>query len=80
LVHPTAVSCGERSVKLLEDTALACSVLGLLMDGAGFIEVIPAASTILSLGYRFNLDLALHELCCASQVACWRSMRSCESV
>jgi hypothetical protein len=55
-----AVSCGERSAKLLEDTALACGVLGLLMNRAGFVEVIPAASTILGLGSRFILDLALH--------------------
>jgi hypothetical protein len=61
LVHPTVVSRGERSAKLLKDTALACSVLGLLMDRAGFVEVIPAASTILGLGSRFNLDLVLHE-------------------
>jgi hypothetical protein len=60
LVHPTAVSRGERSAKLLEDTALACGVLGLLVNRAGFVKVIPAASTILSLGSRFNLDLALH--------------------
>jgi hypothetical protein len=60
LVHPTAVSHGERSVKLLEDTALACDGLGLLVKRAGFFKVIPAASTILGLGFRFNLDLALH--------------------
>jgi hypothetical protein len=56
-----AVSHVDRSAKLLEDTALACGVLGLLMDRAGFVEVIPAASTILGLGSRFNLDRALHE-------------------
>jgi hypothetical protein len=55
------VSCGERSAKLLEDTALACGVLGLLVNRAGFVEVIPTPSTILGLGPRFNLDLALHE-------------------
>jgi hypothetical protein len=60
LVHLMAVSYGERSAKLLEDTALACGVLGLLMNRAGFVEVIPAASTILGLGSRFILDLALH--------------------
>jgi hypothetical protein len=48
-------------MKLLEDTALACGVLGLLMNMAGFVEVIPVASTILGLGSRLNLDLALHE-------------------
>jgi hypothetical protein len=56
-----AVSRGERSMKLFEDTALACDVLGLLMNRAGFVEVILAASMILGLGPRFNLDLALHE-------------------
>jgi hypothetical protein len=61
LVHPTAVSRGEGSTKLLEDTALACGVLGLLLNRVGFVEVILAVSTILGLGSRFNLDLALHE-------------------
>jgi hypothetical protein len=61
LVHPTVVSRGERSAKLLEDTTRACGVLGLLVNRIGFVEVIPAASTILGLGPRFNLDLALHE-------------------
>jgi hypothetical protein len=64
LVHPTTVSRGERSAKLLEDTALVCGVLGLLVNREGFIEVIPAASTILGLGSGFNLVLALHEACC----------------
>jgi hypothetical protein len=62
LVHPTAVSRGEGSTKLLEDTTLACGVLGLLVNRAGFVVVIPAASTILGLGSRLNLDLALHEV------------------
>jgi hypothetical protein len=60
LVHPAAVSRSKRSTKLLEDTILACCVFGLLVDRAGFVEVIPAASTILGLESRFNLDLALH--------------------
>jgi hypothetical protein len=47
-------------MELLEDTALACGVVGVLMDRAGFVEVAPAASTILGLGSRFDLDLALH--------------------
>jgi hypothetical protein len=42
LVHPTVVGRGESSAKLLEDTTLACGVLGLLMDRAGFVEVTPA--------------------------------------
>jgi hypothetical protein len=52
-----AVSRGERWAKLLEDTALACGVLGLLVDRVGFIEVIAAASTILRVESRFDLDL-----------------------
>jgi hypothetical protein len=60
LVQPAAVGRSERSAKLLEDTALACGVIGLLMDRAGFIEVIPAASTILRVESRFDLDLAFH--------------------
>jgi hypothetical protein len=59
LVEPTAVSRGKRSMKVLEDTALH-GVFGLLMDRAGFIEMTPAASTILGLGSRFDLDLAFH--------------------
>jgi hypothetical protein len=47
-------------MKLLEDTALARGVFGLLMDRAGFVEMTPATSTILGLGSRFDLDLALH--------------------
>jgi hypothetical protein len=77
------MSHGKRSAKLLEDMALARHVFGLLMDRAGFIEVTPAASTILGLVSRFDLDLAscsvmLRELCCASQEACWMATRSCE--
>jgi hypothetical protein len=62
LVHPTVVGRGERSAKLLEDTTMVCSVFGLLMDRARFVEVIPAASTILGLGSRFNMDIVLHEV------------------
>jgi hypothetical protein len=50
LVHPTAASRGERSAKLLEDTALARGMFGPLMDRAGFVEMTPAASMILGLG------------------------------
>jgi hypothetical protein len=50
----------KRSSKLLEDTALASHVLGILVDRAGFVEVTPAASTICCLGSRFDLDLAFH--------------------
>jgi hypothetical protein len=60
LVHPVAVSRSKRSAKLLEDTALARCVFGLLMDRVGFVEMTLAASTILGLRSRFNLDLALH--------------------
>jgi hypothetical protein len=60
LVHPAVVGCSKRLTKLFEDTTLVCGVFGLLMDRAGFIEVIPAASTILRVESRFNLDLAFH--------------------
>jgi hypothetical protein len=60
LVQPVAVGRSKRSTKLLEDTTLAHRVFGLLMDGAGFVEMTPAASTILSLGSGFDLDLTFH--------------------
>jgi hypothetical protein len=60
LIEPAAVGRSKRSAKLLEDTTLACGVFGLLVDRAGFIEVIPAASTILRVGSIFDLDLAFH--------------------
>jgi hypothetical protein len=60
LVQLVVMSCSKRSTKLLEDTALACRVFRILVDRAGFVEVPPVASTILGLGSRFNLDLALH--------------------
>jgi hypothetical protein len=60
LVQQAAVSCGKRSAKLFEDTALACGVLGVLVDRTGFLEVIPAASMILRIEFRFDLDPALH--------------------
>jgi hypothetical protein len=47
-------------VKLFEDTALACGVLGIFMDRAGRIKVVAMASTILMVESRFDLDLALH--------------------
>jgi hypothetical protein len=46
--------------KLLEDTTLASSVFGILVDRAEFIEVTPAGFTIWCLGSIFDLDLALH--------------------
>jgi hypothetical protein len=51
-------------MKLLEDMTLACCVFRILMDRAGFVEVVPAASTILYTGSRFDLDLALHVAGC----------------
>jgi hypothetical protein len=36
------MSRGERSTKLLEDTALARRVFRILVDRAGLIEVVPA--------------------------------------
>jgi hypothetical protein len=59
-VQLEAVGRSERSMELLEDAALTCGVFGVLMDGAGFVEGAPAASTILGLGSRFDLDLAFH--------------------
>jgi hypothetical protein len=55
-----AVGRSKRSTKLLEDTAPACGVFGLLMDRAGFVEMTPATSTILGVGSKFDLDLAFH--------------------
>jgi hypothetical protein len=60
LVHPATVGRSKGSTKFLEDTTLACGVFGLLVDRAWFIEVIPAASTILIVESRFDLDLAFH--------------------
>jgi hypothetical protein len=54
------VGRSKRSTKLLEDTTLACDVFGLLVDRAGFVEMIPAASTILTVESKFDLDLAFH--------------------
>jgi hypothetical protein len=59
-VQPAAMSHCKRSTKLFEDTALACGVLGVFVDRAGLIEVIPVASTILMVESRFDLDLVLH--------------------
>jgi hypothetical protein len=59
LIQPGAVSRGERSAKLLEDTAL-CGVLGVLVDRTRLVEVTPIVSTILMVESRFDLDLALH--------------------
>jgi hypothetical protein len=59
-VHLVMIGYSERSSKLLEDTALVSRVFGILVDGAGFVEVTPATSTILGLGSRFDLDLVLH--------------------
>jgi hypothetical protein len=70
LVQLAVVSRGKRSTKLLDDTALACCVLGALVDRAGLIDVIPATSTILRIESRFDLDLALHlARCYASGIA-----------
>jgi hypothetical protein len=60
LVQSMVMGRSKRSMKLLEDTALARRVFGLLVDRAGLIEVIPATSTILRVGSIFDLDLALH--------------------
>jgi hypothetical protein len=60
LVQLATVGCSKGSAKLLDDATLVCSVFGLLVDRAGFIEVIPAVSTILRIESRFDLDLAFH--------------------
>jgi hypothetical protein len=60
LVQPVAVGRGKRSTKYVEDTALACSVLGVLVDRTGLVKVIPAAPTILRIEFGFDLHLALH--------------------
>jgi hypothetical protein len=54
----------ERSTTFLEDTSLARCVFRILVDRAGLVEVVPAASTILCVGSRFNLDLALNVAGC----------------
>jgi hypothetical protein len=60
LVQLAAVGRSKRSAKLLEDTTLACGVFGVLVDREGLVEVIPAASTILRVESRFDLDLTFH--------------------
>jgi hypothetical protein len=72
-------------MKLLEDTALVRRVIGIFMDREGFVEVTTAASKILGFGSRRSGFCAscsgmLRELRCASQEACWRTMRSYEGV
>jgi hypothetical protein len=59
-VQLTAMSRSKRSTKLLEDTTLVRHVFSILVGMAEFVEVTPAASMILGLGSRFDLDLALH--------------------
>jgi hypothetical protein len=59
-VDLAAMSRGERLSKLLEHTALASCVFGVLVDGARVVEVTPVVTTIWCLGSRFDLDLALH--------------------
>jgi hypothetical protein len=54
------MSHGKRLAKLFKDTALVCGVLGVFMDRTRLVEVIPAASTILMVESKFDLDLALH--------------------
>jgi hypothetical protein len=59
-----AMSREKRSSELLEHTALASRVFGVLVDRARVIVVTPAVSTVWSLGSRFDLDLALHVARC----------------
>jgi hypothetical protein len=62
--HLAVIGRSKRLSKLLENTALASCVLGILVDKVGFVEVTPAVSTIWCLGSRFDLDLALHVAGC----------------
>jgi hypothetical protein len=64
LVYLTAMGRCDRSTKLLEDTALASHVFGILVDRVGFVELTHAASVISVLESRFDLDLALHVVGC----------------
>jgi hypothetical protein len=59
-VQLSVMGRSKRSAKLLEDTALAHRVFRILVDRVGFVEMTPAASTILGLGSKFDLDLSLH--------------------
>jgi hypothetical protein len=59
-VQLVVMSRSKRSMKLLEDTALTRCVFRILVDRVGFVDVTPAAFTILGLGSRFDLDLSLH--------------------
>jgi hypothetical protein len=59
-VDLAAMSRGERSSKILEHTALARRVFGVLVDWAWVVEVTLAVSAIWCLGSRFDLDLAFH--------------------
>jgi hypothetical protein len=54
----------ERLTKLLEDTALASRVFGILVGRTGFVEVTPTSSMFLGLKSRFDLDLVLHAAGC----------------
>jgi hypothetical protein len=60
LVQLVAVSRGTRSAKFFEDTALACGVLRVLVDGTGLVKATTTTSTILMVESRVDLDLVLH--------------------
>jgi hypothetical protein len=59
-VDLVAMSHDERSVKLLEHTALVSRVFGVLVDWARVVEMTSAVSTMWDIGSRFDLDLVLH--------------------
>jgi hypothetical protein len=63
-VYLAAMSRDERSVKLLEHTALASRVFGVLEDGARVVEMTSAVSTMWNHGSRLDLDLVLHVAGC----------------
>jgi hypothetical protein len=75
-IHLAAMSHSERSTKLLEDTTLACYVFRILVDRAGFVELVHAASMILYMGSRFDQDLALHVAGCYVSCVAQAKMRA----
>jgi hypothetical protein len=58
------MSRDERSKKLLEHTALASRVFGVLVDKARVVKMTSALSTMWDLGSRFDMDLTLHVARC----------------
>jgi hypothetical protein len=59
-VDLAVMSHDEMLMKLLEHTALASRVFGVLVDGARVVKITSIVSTMWDLGSRFDLDLVLH--------------------